>query len=264
MRYRLYVDESGCPNPVSEDEEDIGRRYLGLGGVMVHEDGERYRLHERMEELKRKHLPFDPDEDPVILHLADIVGCRGPFKVLATPTKWSAFQDDLLHLIDETSFVAMVVVIDKATHGVKKYRSLQHPYHYCLHALMERYCGLLDHKGAVGDVMAESRGGKHDRQLADEYRGVYRYGTNFLNSGVAKKVLTTKELKIKAKDRNIAGLQLADLVALPLVRDTLSVRGKLSIPLTGLRKGIAEVASRKYNCQLYTGRVDGYGRVFLA
>jgi hypothetical protein len=49
-----------------------------------------------------------------------------------------------------------------------------HPYHYGLLALMERYCGWLDFNNATGDIMAESRGGKEECCPEERVSRIYR------------------------------------------------------------------------------------------
>jgi hypothetical protein len=38
------------------------------------------------------------------------------------------------------------------------------PYYYCLALLLERFTFFLEQRNAVGDVLAESRGGKEDME----------------------------------------------------------------------------------------------------
>src|SRR5260221_10255062 len=171
--FRLYMDESGdhkaaCPG-------GIGQRYLGLVGLMlpgVHAQA----LVDRVDQFKRSHLEYDPD-DPPILHREDIIQRRGPFKVLTDPGRRQSFGDGIIELIRATPIRVVCVVVDKQTHGLKKYRQLTHPYHYCLVAMLERYCGWLAYTRSRGDVMAESRGGTEDRLLGTHYEQVYNAGT---------------------------------------------------------------------------------------
>ena len=264
QRYRLYVDESGSHAPANPDEQDPGKRYLGVVGVMIEETVARQNLHRRMQQLKEKHFNPDPDGPPIILHLADIIGARGRFACLRDVARWGAFQEDVAGLIATTQFRVIAVVVDKSSHGTRAYRSLTHPYHYCIHALMERYCGLLNHIGATGDVMVEKRGAKEDRLLAKEYSEVHQYGTRYLDSSTLKRVLTSREIKIKPKESNIAGLQLADLLVNPLRCDVLTNYGRPSPEMKSFANAVVAAAVPKYNMHLYTGRIDGYGRVFLA
>jgi len=79
--------------------------------------------------------------------------------------------------------------------------------------ILERYCGFLNLFNAVGDVLAESRGGKEDLQLKEAYRSIYRSGTQFRSPEFFQKTLSSREIKLKPKLANIAGTQIADLLA---------------------------------------------------
>ena len=110
-------------------------------------------VQERVEALKQKHLPYDPGRPP-ILHRVDIVAARGAFTVFQDPAGRAAFDLDLLALINAADFTAFAVVIDKYEHAPKQYRTLKHPYHWTVLALLERYCGWLKFIRQRGDVMA--------------------------------------------------------------------------------------------------------------
>lgn len=265
----MYLDESG--DHTISAQSAVGRRYLGLVGLFIRDDVSQ-RLSGRMSEFKRAHLwPFDPDEPP-ILHRAEIVRNQGSFYRLQDDEARKRFDDDLLDLIGETQFTVVAVVIDKRTHGGKHYRRVTHPYQYCMAAMMARYCGWLNFFSRQGDAMAEARGGVEDRELRRVYTEVYQtgvskkyfgfFGRQFVTGEIAKRVLVSSKLKTKPKDKNIAGLQLADILAHPLTRDVLLSRGLIA-SLDDYAQRIADIVKPKYNNRVGTGQIEGYGRVFL-
>ena len=97
-RYRLYIDEAGDHTRSRSATDPVGRRYMCLLGVMVPMGEEYIRLQASVEEVKRAHLPYDPDVPP-ILHREDILHRRGPFRVLNDDTTRAAFDDALIELI---------------------------------------------------------------------------------------------------------------------------------------------------------------------
>ncbi len=208
LRCRLYVDESG--DHTYHEIQDLTKRYLCLLGCII--KGEIYRtsFQPKLEQLKQKHFPHNPDE-PVILHRSDIINKRGPFWRLRNPVNEKAFNRDLLSFLEEQDYTTISIVIDKRTHIERYQEAAFHPYHYCLVAMLERYCGWLHFHNAEGDVLAESRGGTEDRQLKAAYRRTYNDGTQFRGPSFFQSVLTSKEIKLKSKNSNIAGLQIADL-----------------------------------------------------
>jgi Protein of unknown function (DUF3800) len=261
--YRLYIDESG--DHTSCDPTDVAKRYLGLTGVIV-EHGNLRELRHSLEVFKRRHLPYD-DDDPPILHREAIRQGRGPFRVLVDGDRRARFDAGLLEWIESVPFRLVGVVIDKVEHGHKKYRQLQHPYHYCLQALLERYCGWLRRIGHEGDVIAEARGGREDMALKEAYERIYKSGATYpslLTRDLAQKTLTSKHIKLKPKALNVAGLQLADVLAHPVTRDVLRAYGRISDPTAQFPERVMRVAVQKYNHHLFNRRIDGYGRVILA
>ena len=261
-RYRLYIDEAGDHTRSMSETDAVGRRYLCLLGVMV-QMGEVYtRLQASVEEAKRAHLPYDADAPP-ILHREDILHRRGAFHVLRDDATREAFDGALIELVRTAPITIFGVVIDKFSHGNRAYRNLIDAYHYCLSAMLERYCGLLGFLSAVGDVLVEARGKTEDRTLQEEFRSIWESGTFYMPNSQTRKTLTSGELKIKPKNRNIAGLQIADILAHPVKRDVLLDRERVDSLGGVFADRIIEVAKAKYNHQRYDGRIRGYGRILL-
>jgi hypothetical protein len=260
-RYRLYIDESG--DHIYRKLEDPAKRYLGLTGIFI--EGEYYRntFQPGMERLKQKHFPHNPDE-PVILHREDIINRRGPFWRLRDVEKEQAFNEDLLQFMKEQDYRVITVVIDKKTHIERYDEAAYHPYHYCLAALLERYCGFLNFYNARGDVLAESRGGTEDQQVKRAYRKLCREGTWYRDSEFFQRALTSSEIKLKQKSRNIAGLQLADLLAHPSKQEILIEEQRINDPGDNFGKQICNRIQVKYNQQVYEEKIRGYGKILLS
>lgn len=181
----------------------------------------------------------------------------------ADPDNERRFNDDILEFLTNQEYLLISVVIDKKNH-VERYKgAAYHPYHFCLAALLERYCGFLNRFNARGDVMAESRGGTEDKQLKIAYRRLHESGTFFHDAGFFQRALTTKQLKLKPKSANIAGLQVADLLAYPCRQEILVDARRIQDPGDVFGKEICRCVKAKYNRRFSDGRVRGYGQVFL-
>ena len=283
--YRLYIDESGDHTygkkelrkfRIKAKEEIITipfehypemelpeKRYLALAGCIIEAENYRINFYPKLENLKQKHFPHNPDE-PVILHRKDIINKRGPFWRLRDSERKEAFDKDILSFLREMEYTIITVVIDKKSHIERYQEFAYHPYHYCLGALLERYCGFLHFHSAKGDVLAESRGGTEDRQLKEAYRSVYNSGTQFRSPNFFQEVLTSKEIKIKPKNANIGGLQICDIIAHPLKQEILMENNRIDKAEEGrFGEKVCKVIRGKYNQQYYTGRIEGYGKIFL-
>ncbi len=257
-RYRLYIDESG--DHTYNSLEDPSHRYLALLGVWFGTD-HYVTFADDLERFKRDIFGPRPDK-PVILHRSDIINRKGPFGVLCDAKKRATFDKGLLQIISSARFRMVCVVIDKQRHQ-EMYSSPFHPYHYCLAAMLDRYCGWLNYKNAVGDAMAEARGKEENVQLVEAYRRVWESGTLMFRRGHHQRVLTSKDIKIRDKRANIAGLQLADVLAYPVKQACLVARGWIPDPGDVFGKRVMQAAAAKLNRNEASGQVTGYGTVHL-
>jgi hypothetical protein len=253
--HRLYFDESGDHTDHALDTPK--RRYLALCGL-IFEVGAYRQFQEAFDQLKRELFQADPDE-PVVLHREDILNRRGVFKRLQNETFRASFDDRLLALLRDSLFTGLVVVVDKKAH-LERVKSSLHPYHYCLAALLERYCEWL--AGRRGDVMGESRGRREDTQLQAAYRAIYEGGTLLVAASSFQQSLSSRDLKLKPKDKNVAGLQLADLLAHPARRRCLINHGVPDVQEGVFGRLLADILWQKLRKRA-DGETKGWGEVFL-
>ena len=220
--YRIYIDEVGNHDMVHTN--DPNQRFLGLTGVIIEAQHMLNTIRPEMEEIKAQFFQTDPDE-PVIFHRKEMVNRRWPFKALLDPETERQFNAVLLQALEQWQYSVVTVVLDKFSHRERYNIWRFHPYHYCLKVLLERHVLFLYQGDHRGDVMVESRGGKEDRQLKRSYTRLYEEGTDYINIEIWQAHLTSIKLKVKPKRANIAGLQLADLVAHPSRREILIDNG---------------------------------------
>ena len=198
----------------------------------------------------------------LILHRKEIVNRRYPFHALNDPETEKAFNADLLNLLRSIDYTTITVVIDKHEH-LQRYKVWHYdPYHYCQEVLLERYVLWLDQENATGDVMAESRGGREDRRLKDSFTRIWLEGTRYVPATQFASRLTSKQLKVKTKANNIAGLQLADLLAHPSFKYVLSRRQKTAQPQTFGAQIVQILVDGKY-LRSGSGKLEGWGCKWL-
>lgn len=260
--YRLYIDEAG--DHTYKDLEYVSHRYLGLLGCVFERASDYQKAADELKALKEEFWPKPDPDRPVIFHREDMINCRKYFSVFKTNEIKDKFDVKLIEYLKKQNFTIINVILDKKSH-VSQYKYPINPYDYCLTAMLERYCGWLKMKKNVGDVLAESRGGKEDRQLKAVYKKIYHHGTyhrtdpKFFND-----VLTSCEIKIKPKITNIAGLQIADILAYPLKEKMFYERNVRKDNFVGtFNEKIFNAVKDKYNRQLFTGRIQGYGEVLI-
>ena len=242
-KYRIYIDEVG--NPDIESSENPNHRFLSLTGVIVELGYVAEKLQPQLESLKVKFFDSHPD-NPVVLHRKEILNTSGPFANLRDSGTRQAFDKELLALLEIWQYQVISVCIDKKAHKDTYSTWLYDPYHYCLTILLERYVFFLDSINCMGDVMAESRGGKEDRRLKDVFSNLYEKGTGYISGDRIRKRLTSRNLKVKNKSNNIAGLQVADLLAHPSRNEILNENKLLDKELPPFGKRIIQILQNKY------------------
>lgn len=246
MKYRMYVDEVG--NSDLESSDDPNHRFLSLTGTILELDYVQTTLHPQMEQLKTKYFRSHPD-DPIIFHRKEMLNARPPFEKLRDETVRRAFDEELLGLLASWEYSVITVCLDKKKHKETYTTWRYDPYHYCLAVLMERFVFFLGRKTAHGDVMAESRGGKEDLRLKKSFTRLWEQGTEYVEPRQFQERLTSKELKVKTKTNNIAGLQLADLLAHSSRHEILWENEHIDREPAPFAKRLIAVLQKKYDRQ---------------
>jgi hypothetical protein len=259
-RFRMFIDESG--SHTTKRLDDPANRYLCLIGL-IFGDLEEHDLIESLRRFKIKHF----GNAEVVLHRDDIVKRRGQFEVLKDRAKSQCFDSELLALAENVKYSAVSVTIDKLEH-VQRYKVWnKEPYHYCLEVLLERFVMHLDHNNGCGDIMIEARDKKLDAKLRRPYQYLYTQGTS---DGLALRMpakriqarMTSREIKIRSKTANIAGLQLADIFANPACAAARTIRERRPIPASFGGKLVEILEVLKYR-RSADGKIEGFGRKWL-
>lgn len=254
--YRVFIDEVGNHDMGSSD--DPNHRHLGLTGVIMTLEYETGEFTQVLNGIKED--IFGTQE--VVLHRREMLQGKPPFEKLADAAVRTQFDGMLLHLVAEAEYRVFTVVIDKKEHKERYVVWRFHPYHYCLTVLLERYVRHLARISRVGDVLVESRGKKENIQLERAYRYIYDHGTDHVPVKFFRERLTSAELKIKPKNANVAGLQLADVIANPSYRSLISE--KTGVQMTaGFGKQIQEILKQSKYLRRADGVIPGWGTKWL-
>ncbi len=259
MKYRLYIDEVG--NADLRASDDPSHRYLSLTGVMLNLDYVMAIANPRLETLKRDLFASHPD-DPLVFHRRELIRGEPPFEALHNPQVRATFDVQPLALIRELDYQVITVAIDKLEHK-RRYTTWRFdPYHYCLAVLLERYVQWLGRQSSQGDVMAESRGSREDKRLKQSFSRLYETGTDYVAPDAFHQQLTSKELKIRQKQMNITGLQLADLVAYPSFQSMKAER-EPAVKVGAFSRHIIEILKQTKYLRSPSGRTEGWGEKWL-
>lgn len=202
--YVVYVDESGDHSLASVDK-DYPVFVLAL--CIFHKRHYAEKIVPAVEKLKFNYF----GHDSVVLHENEISKQKGAFAFLAHRPTRDTFMAGLTSIMDASNFILIACVVDKARLN-RAAGSASNPYHIALGMGLEALRGFLAEKGQDAvktHVVVECRGKKEDAELELEFRRICD-GDNPGNRVLPFDVVFAD------KKTNLAGLQLADLVARPV------------------------------------------------
>ena len=202
--YVVYVDESGDHSLASINPEFP---VFVLALCVIHKRHYAEKIIPAVEKLKFNYF----GHDSVVLHEHDIRKQKGDFAFLShLPTRLE-FVRQLSSIMDVSNFILIACVVDKARMS-KSEGASTNPYHIALDICLESLRGFLVEKKQdhlQTHVVVECRGKKEDRELELEFRRI----CDGNNPGFRQLPF---DVVFADKKTNLAGLQLADLVARPV------------------------------------------------
>ena len=202
--YVVYVDESGDHSLASIDS-DYPVFVLAL--CVFHKRHYSEKIIPAVEKLKFNYF----GHDSVVLHENEIRKQKGAFSFLSNRALRQEFVERLHSIMDASNFILIACVVDKARLS-RAEGAGSNPYHIALGICLESLRNFLVEKGQDSlqtHVLVECRGKKEDRELELEFRRICD-GDNVGNRHLPFDVVFAE------KKTNLAGLQLADLVARPV------------------------------------------------
>ena len=255
--FRIYIDETGNHDMTHADDDN--QRFLALSGVLLESDYNTSFFQPELESIKRRFFQQDPDV-PVILHRKELVNRRPPFQALRDGAIETQFNQVLLEGLERWQYYVVTVVLDKKAHRDQYNVWRYHPYHYCMAVMLERFVLFLHYGKHRGDVVVESRGREEDEKLKDSYQRLFMNGTDHIPAERWQERLTSRELKVKPKSANVAGLQLADLIAHPSRREILLDHQLMIDQRDVFGDKICAILRKSKYLRSRVGQIDGYGK----
>jgi hypothetical protein len=261
MAHCLYIDEVGNADLKGAATDD-NIRYLSLTGILTTIRHHDERISPQLDYVKSI-IPQHSPANPVVLHRRDIVRREGAFACLRNPDLCKKFDDLMLDVIEQAPYRALTVQIDKKQH-LDEYSTWHFdPYHYCLRCLIERYVLYLNRHNASGFVAIEPRYKKADKKLKASFERIFLDGTENLTARFVQRRLLSKTIRFFPKSANVAGLQLADLIAHPSARHMRFVRDGRRPP-EDFGGRVAEIlVRRRYARNPENGTIPGWGTKWL-
>ena len=202
--YVVYVDESGDHSLASIDPE---YPVFVLALCVFHKRHYAEKIIPAIEKLKFNYF----GHDSVVLHENEIRKQKGDFAFLIHRPTRQEFMGRLSSIMEASNFILIACVVDKARLG-RSDGNNTNPYHLALGICLEALREFLTEKAQdelKTHVVVEARGKKEDAELELEFRRICD-GDNPGNRHLPFDIIFAD------KKTNLAGLQLADLVARPV------------------------------------------------
>ena len=202
--YIVYVDESGDHSLVSIDAE---YPVFVLALCVFHKRHYSEKIIPAVEKLKFNYF----GHDSVVLHENEIRKQKGQFSFLSQLSVQNQFMGQLSSIIEASNFILITCVVDKSRLS-RATGATSNPYHLALGICLESLRNFLVEKKQdhlQTHVVVECRGKKEDSELELEFRRICD-GSNVSNKHLPFEIIFAD------KKTNLAGLQLADLVARPV------------------------------------------------
>lgn len=239
----LFLDESGDHNIAI-----IDRQYpvFVLGGIIVDKNYAEGPLTQALVEFKQELF----GRTDLVLHTADITRNRNGFERLKDPEFRTLFYARLNEIMRKLEYSVVACAIRKENHADRYGLAALDPYLFSLNVLVERFCFDIGHVKDGGIIVAEKRDATLNNELELAWLNLKISGTQYLRPASLQNRIAA--LNLRAKNENIAGLQLADLVVSPIGRHVLGKQDKedWNIVASKLRRNSK-------------GQADGYGLVVL-
>jgi len=250
--YRVYIDESG--DHTYRKLTDLSRIYLGLTALVIKKTSYNPSISDSLEALKKRFLTYDPDDPPILVRSA-IVNHKSAFWVLREPEVRHRWDAAILEFFRNLPAQIFTVVIDKKEHIDHYPADTWDAYSYSLAVLLDRIRGWLDLHGATADIMPESRGQREDNQLLAAYVELRTTGSYYADAEKYRRIFPTERLLFRRKEHNVAGLQLADLLAMEQKLLTIGNCGRpMPRPIGSFGQALNNAVA---------GKVNQYGRYLL-
>jgi hypothetical protein len=241
----MFLDESGDHNLAVIDSQ---YPMFVLAGVIMDQAYAQGYLEHKFAEFKENLF----GRTDIVLHRADFTRKRNGFERMEDPAFRQRFFAELNELVASLDFKVVACAIHKDEHLARYGVAALDPYLLSLDVLVERFCFETSEATDGGMIVAERRNPTLDHELELAFLNLKIQGTRYVDAAQIERRIAG--LSLRSKKDNIAGLQLADLMATPIGRGLLGkkdlqdykiIRSKLRTNARGDYRGFGLVVLPK-------------------
>ena len=254
----MFIDDTR--NVENEATNDPRRRFASITGVIfdLRYYGETFKP--RFENMRLRHFGKTQKGRPPLLRRHNIISKEGPFSCLQDSAKEAAWNENCKRLYENAEYTVITTSVDKIAFYYRNPKWTGSIYQLLVQTAIERYFFFLQAQKKSGDVLAESRG-KSDLIIKEWFRSMMEKGNGYIKPLDLQRWISSKEIKMKGKGDDIAGLQLADLLAATSFSHCHRVYGGARGPL-GFSQEVALILEEKKYHRDRDGNPDRYGRIW--
>ncbi|MBQ4503702.1 MAG: DUF3800 domain-containing protein [Alistipes sp.] len=241
-KYYLFLDECGDQNLANFDPSFP---IFTLCGIVLSEEQLQI-LSSQINDLKKA---FWGDKK-IILHSRDIRKCQNGFELFFNLETKQSFYERINEILGQDIYTIICCAILKEPY-IRQYGKLNDVYGQSLSFIMERTVFYLDgvKKSNIElTTIIEKRGKKEDSSLLAYYNSLIDRGTYWVTADRIKSYF--KNFQMKAKQDNIIGLQVADLIAYPITRHILD-ENAVNLSFDIIKRNIYTKGDKLYGMKVF-------------
>lgn len=241
-KYYLFLDECGDQNLANFDPSFP---IFTLCGIVLSEEQLQI-LSSQINDLKKD---FWGDKK-IILHSRDIRKCQNGFEIFFNLETKQSFYERINEILGQNIYTIICCAILKEPY-IRQYGKLNDVYGQSLSFIMERTVFYLDgvKKSNIElTTIIEKRGKKEDSSLLAYYNSLIDRGTYWVTADRIKSYF--KNFQMKAKQDNIIGLQVADLIAYPITRHILD-ENAVNLSFDIIKRNIYTKGDKLYGMKVF-------------
>lgn len=212
--HKLYIDESGSPDPNHPDKN------YTISGVIIR----KYQCEElkiKADQIKFKYW----GKTDIVFHSREIGKAIGNFSILKDKKIAKDFYKDLMMLINSVNYKLIIVSINKDKLS-KPHQKANYIQSIAFEALIKYFLHFLDEEKLHGQIFMETSGG-HDIELHKKFTSFLSHGIDSIAGKTVRDLLTS--ISFVNKNNHDIETQIADIFAYPATQHFLDKEGIIKI-----------------------------------